>query len=89
MNKNVVEHEEITLVGGRNLRLMSSEMIQQVISFLNGLTNIGTTLSIPFYQFPGVRPTATTFPRMSEALGTMIFPHIMFVPIMDKTEHVC
>lgn len=74
MNKDVVEQQVVAPFRGVTLFTMYYKMIQQVLSFLSGLTGTGSTPAMPTAQFLGVQPITIVVPRIGEALGIEILP---------------
>ena len=66
------------------------EMINQVLTYLSGLSDQGQTppvFSAPAPQVPGVQHAATVAPRMDASLEIGTFPRLTAGPIMTSDQH--
>ena len=66
------------------------EMINQVLAYLNGLTDQGQTppvFSTPAPQVPGVQHAAAVAPRMDASLEIGTFPRLTTGSIMTSDQH--
>lgn len=73
--------------GGTTLFQVSSEVIQQVLAFLNGLDGNRITPTLLTFQVLGAHPTTTLALRVDESLGTAIFSHPILGFVMTRSEH--
>ena len=65
-------------------------MINQVLTYLSGLSDQGQTppvVSAPEPQVPGVQHAATVAPRMDASLGLGTFPRLTTGSIMTADHH--
>ena len=68
----------------------TTEMINQVLSYLSGLSDQGQTppvFSTPAPQVPGVQHAAALAPRMDASLEIGTFPRLTTGPIMTSDQH--
>ena len=66
------------------------EMINQVLTYLSGLSDQGQTppvFSTPAPQAPEVQHAATVAPRMDASLEIGMFPRLTTGPVMTNDQH--
>ena len=74
----------------RNYHPTYPEMINQVLTYLSGLSDQGQTppvFSAPAPQVPGVQHAAVVVPRMDASLEIGTFPRLTTGPIMTSDQH--
>ena len=69
---------------------LPTEMINQVLAYLSGLSDQGQTPPVfpaPAPQAPEVQHAATMAPRMEASLDIGTFPRLTTGPIMTNDQH--
>uniref|UniRef100_M1DYG3 Uncharacterized protein n=1 Tax=Solanum tuberosum TaxID=4113 RepID=M1DYG3_SOLTU len=72
---------------GTFLRLMTFEVVQQVLAFLSGLACMGATSTVQTTQVQINFSIATMVPNIDKASGYGVFFHLLLGTVMTGIEH--